>query len=38
MILQEEFQGNVTVKLRKLQTLTKEFENLIMKDLESLKD
>lgn len=37
MILQEEFQGNVTVKLRKLQ-ITKEFENLIMKDLESLKD
>ena len=37
-ILQEEFQGTAQVRLIKLNNLRREFENLKMKDDESVKD
>ena len=37
-ILQEEFQGTAQVRLIKLNNLRREFENLKMKDGESVKD
>ncbi|XP_073109469.1 uncharacterized protein [Elaeis guineensis] len=37
-ILQDEFQGNDKVRITKLNTLRREFENLKMKENESVKD
>ncbi|KAL8117736.1 hypothetical protein AgCh_015569 [Apium graveolens] len=37
-VLQEEFQGNSKVRSIKVQTLRRDFENLMMNESESLKD
>jgi hypothetical protein len=37
-ILQEEFQGDKKVRAIKLQTLRRDFENMKMKENESVKD
>jgi hypothetical protein len=37
-ILQEEFQGDKKVRAIKFQTLRRDFENMIMKENESVKN